>query len=102
MKTRLLSMFALLFMLAANARADNKKVEIVKVDSTTWQFTMPDREVELEMAFTDGTTAVISIKDGKVKNTDWYDVNGRRLPGEPEKTGIYVRNGKVVIVDKRR
>jgi hypothetical protein len=31
---------------------------------------------------------------------EWYDISGRKLPSEPKKTGVYIKNGKVVIVKK--
>ena len=33
-------------------------------------------------------------------NDNWHTLDGRKLSGEPTKSGIYVRNGKKVIVNK--
>ena len=30
--------------------------------------------------------------------TDWYDLNGRKLQGMPTKKGIYINNGRKVVV----
>jgi len=29
---------------------------------------------------------------------DWYDLQGRKLSGKPSKKGLYINNGKKVIV----
>jgi len=31
------------------------------------------------------------------ENSNWYDINGRKLSSEPKKKGVYIRNGKKVI-----
>ena len=36
--------------------------------------------------------------DGDDTDATWYDLNGRRLAGKPAKKGIYVKNGKKVVV----
>ena len=33
-----------------------------------------------------------------IHNDEWYDLNGRKLNGMPTKKGIYVKNGKKVVV----
>ena len=35
---------------------------------------------------------------GEMINDNWHTLDGRKLSGEPTKSGIYVRNGKKVIV----
>ena len=44
------------------------------------------------------TTGVdaISLKD--ITTGDWYDLNGRKLNGMPTKKGVYILNGKKVVV----
>ena len=37
---------------------------------------------------------------GEMINDNWYTLEGLKLSGEPTKSGIYVRNGKKVIVNK--
>ena len=36
-----------------------------------------------------------NVSDDQAK---WYDLSGRRLTGKPERKGIYIRNGKKVVV----
>ena len=45
-------------------------------------------------------TAVGSIntETGEIKIDTWYDLSGRRLEGEPQKSGIYLHNGKKVMI----
>ena len=28
----------------------------------------------------------------------WYDLQGRKLEGEPKRKGVYIHNGKTVVV----
>ncbi|MBR4591026.1 MAG: hypothetical protein IKO36_10260 [Bacteroidaceae bacterium] len=100
MKTKLLTLLALLFIVTVSARADENNLEITKINNTTWQFQMPEKDVELTVKFDDGTTAIVSIKEKAVKIVKWYDLNGRPLRSEPTKTGVYIQNGKIVVIKK--
>jgi hypothetical protein len=31
-------------------------------------------------------------------NSVWYDLNGRKLNGKPAQKGIYIKNGKKIVV----
>ena len=44
----------------------------------------------------DGTTGVKEVKSGEVKGEEWYTLQGQRV-AKPGK-GLYIRNGKMVIV----
>ena len=48
----------------------------------------------------EGTTGVDLIDNGKliIDNDGWYDLNGRRLQGKPSQKGIYIKNGRKVVV----
>jgi hypothetical protein len=46
----------------------------------------------------DEATGVGSIENGKLTIDNWYDLNGRKLNGMPTKKGIYVKNGRKVVV----
>ena len=48
---------------------------------------------------TDGTTEVVSLEADRTKDCDgiWYDLQGRKLDGEPTKKGLYIHNGKKVM-----
>ena len=45
----------------------------------------------------DEETAIESV-NGAFNNNPWYDLNGRRLTGKPVQKGIYINNGKKVVV----
>ena len=49
----------------------------------------------------DGSTTAIGTLDtrtGEISTGDWFDLNGRRLSGKPSQRGIYINNGKKVVV----
>ena len=43
-------------------------------------------------------TGVSQIENGELTIENWYDLNGRKLQAAPTKKGIYIRNGKKVVV----
>lgn len=54
------------------------------------------------MVFEDDATGIRSIDSGKdaIGNEAgaWYDLRGRRLSGKPSQRGIYVNNGKKIVI----
>ena len=47
----------------------------------------------------EGTTSIdASLVNSEEVNSVWYDLNGRRLQGKPSQKGIYIKNGKKVVV----
>ena len=49
----------------------------------------------------DGTTGVREIKEVReVTDDTWYTLEGMKLSGKPQKKGIYIMNGKKVIIKK--
>ena len=47
----------------------------------------------------EGTTGIdASLVNSEEVNSVWYDLNGRRLQGKPSQKGVYIKNGKKVIV----
>jgi hypothetical protein len=46
-----------------------------------------------------GVTAVFDLNDnGEMINDNWYDLNGRKLDEKPTKKGLYIKNGKKVVM----
>ena len=45
----------------------------------------------------DGTTSIRSIDEGQFTNDVWYNLNGQRID-TPTKKGLYIKNGKKVLV----
>jgi hypothetical protein len=50
--------------------------------------------------FGDETTGVALIDNGKriMDNDAWYTLDGRRLNGKPSRAGVYINNGRKVVV----
>ena len=49
--------------------------------------------------FNNASSGFQDIKEGpKCNNCPWYSINGRRLEGEPSRSGIYINEGKKKIV----
>ena len=67
----------------------------VEAQTNEWTFQMPEYDVELQVVYDDQTTAIVSIKDGEVKNVTYYDLQGRHV--EKPTKGIYIVNGKKVV-----
>jgi hypothetical protein len=44
------------------------------------------------------TTGINAIGQFDDLQSDYYDLNGRKLQGKPNKKGIYIKNGQKVIV----
>ena len=40
----------------------------------------------------------VQMVDGKSVNGEWFDLSGKKLQGLPEKNGIYIRNGRKVVI----
>ena len=45
----------------------------------------------------DGATGIRLI-DGDRADGDWYDLSGRKLSGKPASKGVYIQNGKKVVI----
>ncbi len=54
--------------------------------------------------FGDGetTTGIVEIDNGKMKDDDsrdgWFMLDGRKLPGKPTQKGVYINNGRKVVM----
>ena len=62
--------------------------------------TVPAGTRSISIVFGDGTTGIEAMDNGQwsMDNGQWYDLNGRRLQGKPTKKGVYIQNGKKVVV----
>ena len=61
---------------------------------------IPDR-INVILTGKDGATTAVGTMDmrtGEVMIETWYDLSGRRLDEAPESAGIYIKNGKKVII----
>jgi len=46
----------------------------------------------------DGTTSLIELNIEDMESGDWYDLQGRKLDSMPTKKGLYIMNGKKVVI----
>jgi hypothetical protein len=51
----------------------------------------------------DGTSGIREVKSGEVKGEklasgEWFDLQGRRLNAKPNKSGLYILNGRKVVI----
>lgn len=44
------------------------------------------------------TTGIMEIENGKLNIESWYSLDGRRLNAKPTKKGVYVNNGRKVVI----
>ena len=55
----------------------------------------------LSISFDDNTTNIDMQTDStndSITNSNWYTLDGRKLEGKPAKKGVYIKNGKKVVV----
>ncbi len=90
---------ALLLATAMSAMADNS-INIKQNADGSIEFVMPQGNVELNLTMNDDTSVKMVIENGEVKSTTWYDLQGRKLPAAPSQTGVYIKEGKVIVVRK--
>ena len=55
---------------------------------------------QARMFFGDDTTGIVQLtKEPESEGTDsWYSLDGRRLAGKPARSGIYMKNGRKVVI----
>ena len=52
----------------------------------------------ITLVFDEETTKITNTNLTNLTNGDWYDLNGRKLDKMPTKKGVYIMNGKKVVV----
>lgn len=52
----------------------------------------------ITLVFEDETTKIANTNITNITNGDWYDLNGRKLDKMPTKKGVYILNGRKVVV----
>lgn len=55
------------------------------------------KQRSISIVFEEGTTELDEIKNDKPTDDTWYDLNGRKLDGEPTTKGVFIKNGKKVM-----
>lgn len=59
------------------------------------------QSITVRLVSRDGETTAIGTLDtktGKLSFDGWYDMNGRKLDGKPTKKGLYIHNGRKVVI----
>ena len=65
---------------------------------TDGKFTMPADDVTVTVTFKVATGIQnVSVENNSLENATFYDLNGRRVEN-PTKKGIYIVNGKKVVI----
>jgi len=60
-------------------------------------FTMPEAHVEVYVTYV-VNVGIVTVAASTADKGAWYDLSGRRLAGKPVVKGIYVKDGKKVVV----
>ena len=55
----------------------------------------------LNIVFDDTSTAISTLAVEE-KGENWYSVDGRKLSGQPQRRGLYIKNGKKVFVTNNK
>ena len=56
------------------------------------------RMLAIDLSLYRGIYTGVETLDKPVGNSPWYDLSGRRLPSKPTCKGMFIHNGKVVIL----
>ena len=72
--------------------------EIRPFEIFTWHNGSGARSISISSLFGgEGTTGIIDVI-AEPNSDRWYDMNGRRLQSKPVRKGIYIKNGKKVVI----
>ena len=52
----------------------------------------------IDVEFSEGVTGIDDAGAGSDVSGDFFTLSGQRLEGKPTKAGMYVKNGRVVII----
>ena len=65
------------------------------VDGTNYTYAVKTAQYTLTV---ETATGISDVKTDAAEKTNWYDLSGRPLNGKPTKAGVYVKNGKKVVI----
>jgi hypothetical protein len=64
-----------------------------------FRFTEAAQACQQVLDFGEDATGIVSMEDVRSQMSDaWYTLDGRKLQGEPTTKGVYVKNGKIVVI----
>ena len=78
--------------LAANANDGNiDEATLVNAEARVIQTALNDADAPL-------VTSIESVENEQLTDDNWYTIDGRKLPAQPVEKGVYIVNGKKVII----
>ena len=57
--------------------------------------------LETMQGFLSGPSGINQIVEGQQKSKDYYTLDGRRMSSKPQAKGIYLNNGKKIIINEK-
>jgi glucuronoarabinoxylan endo-1,4-beta-xylanase len=86
--------------LYSTTQSDDMKVTTLTPDSETSSptITVPAQSVSTILFVRSGQTGMATIKNDQNTTTETYDLSGRTVPATELKPGLYIRNGKKIVV----
>ena len=83
-----------------NTNAGSKQtVDTQKVKATTYFTVLDEKDSQGHYKLKSASTDIQSVKNSKITpQSKWYTLDGRKLSGKPTAKGLYIVNGKKVIV----
>ena len=73
----------------------NVTIKATVADGTNYTYATKTAQYTLTV---EAATGISDVKTDTTENANWYDLSGRPLNGKPTKTGVYVKNGKKVVI----
>ena len=73
----------------------NATIKATVVDGTNYTYATKTAQYTLTV---EAATGISDVKTDATENANWYDLSGRPLNGKPTKAGVYVKNGKKVVI----
>ena len=73
----------------------NATIKATVADGTNYTYTTKTAQYTLTV---EAATGISDVKTDATENANWYDLSGRPLNGKPTKAGVYVKNGKKVVI----
>ena len=65
----------------------------------TRSFVMPSTDVTINVTFRENTTGIQKVTNNTLDiNGVWYDMRGRKYTDKPTQAGVYIQNGKKVVL----
>lgn len=62
------------------------------------EFEMPASNITVSVVFASPSTGILSIDANDIAKGNWHAIDGRAVNGKPQTKGIYIRNGKKLII----